>query len=265
MKIGIAGCLGRMGIALMKQVMLHPTADLVSGSIREDHRPRVKKTLEDHNIFQLNMPFLSDVEEFVASCDLIIDFTTREYSLALAEATAKQKKMIVCGTTGFTDEEMARYRDYAAGTPMLWSPNMSLGVNIVAAITERIAAKLDAGTDIEIVEMHHRYKADAPSGTALLLGEAAARGRGVDLNAQAVKSRKGHTGPRKEGTIGFATLRGGDVIGDHTVMFAGESERIELTHKATDRNLFAKGAVHAAFWLKDQPSGLHHMRDIIEI
>jgi 4-hydroxy-tetrahydrodipicolinate reductase len=143
------------------------------------------------------------------------------------------------------------------------SGNMSLGVNLLAALTKRVAKTLDAAFDIEILEMHHNQKVDAPSGTALLLGQAAAEGRGVDLKSNAVMSREGHTGARKAGDIGFATLRGGTVVGEHTVMFAGPAERIELTHVAADRMIFARGALHAALWAAKQKPGLYSMMDVL--
>lgn len=263
--ITIAGSLGRMGITLMKEVLASPYAELVAGGVRADSRHRITPTLKRHNLAELDMPFSHDSKELVAMGDAIIDFTTPEHSLELAQQAAAQNKIHVCGTTGFTDEQMAALQDFATKTPIIWAPNMAMGVNLVAALTQKVAATLDESFDIEIVEMHHRYKADAPSGTALLLGEAAAKGRDVALEQAAVKTRDGHTGPREEGTIGFATLRGGDVIGDHTVMFAGEGERIELTHKSSSRHIYARGAVKAALWAADKPASFYSMKDVLGI
>jgi 4-hydroxy-tetrahydrodipicolinate reductase len=184
-------------------------------------------------------------------------------SIHHAELVARHGKALVIGTTGLAPAETAAIEGFARQTPIVWAPNMSLGVNLLLGLVEQVAASLGPDWDIEIVEMHHRNKVDAPSGTALGLGRAAAKGRGVVLDEVAVRSRDGLTGAREAGTIGFATLRGGDVIGDHTVVFAGNSERVELTHKATDRRVFAKGAVRAALWLRGKPAGLYGMKDVL--
>ncbi len=167
------------------------------------------------------------------------------------------------GTTGLDPEQTRRLEAHAQRIPIVWAPNMSLGVNLLLGLVERAAAALDAGYDIEIVEMHHRHKVDAPSGTALALGRAAARGRQVALEEAAVRVRDGITGPREAGTIGFATLRGGDVVGDHRVVFAGLGERLELAHIATDRRIYARGAVHAARWTEGRAPGLYGMSDVL--
>jgi 4-hydroxy-tetrahydrodipicolinate reductase len=170
---------------------------------------------------------------------------------------------LIIGTTGLTPEQHESVAIAAETTPIFQAPNMAVGVNLLFALTERIAALLGEDYDIEILEMHHRHKVDAPSGTALGLGQAAAKGRGVGLDDVARRGRDGITGERKPGDIGFAVLRGGDVVGDHTVVFAGNGERLELTHKASSRAVFARGAVRAALWTAGQPPGLYSMKDML--
>ena len=171
--------------------------------------------------------------------------------------------MHVVGTTGCSAEDDAKIAAAARHATIVKSGNMSLGVNLLAVLVEQAARALGEEFDIEILEMHHRHKVDAPSGTALLLGAAAAEGRDIDLPAHSVRTRDGHTGARKRGDIGFATLRGGSVVGEHSVLLAGEGEVIELSHKATDRAIFARGAVHAALWLKGKPPGLYSMAEVL--
>ena len=183
--------------------------------------------------------------------------------MALAALAAKAGKVHVIGTTGCSAADDGKIAEAAKTAIVVKSGNMSLGVNLLAALTKRVAKTLDAAFDIEVLEMHHNQKIDAPSGTALLLGQAAADGRGVELKTHEVMSRVGHTGARKAGDIGFATLRGGSVVGEHTVMFAGPAERIELTHRAADRMIFARGALHAALWAARQKPGLYSMMDVL--
>jgi len=204
-----------------------------------------------------------DALTLLTQVDGIIDFTVPAATLALAELTAQARIVHVIGTTGIDEAGNAQIRAAARHARIVKSGNMSLGVNLLAALVRKVAATLDEDYDIEIVEMHHKHKIDAPSGTALMLGEAAAQGRGIDLKSRAVRSRDGHTGARNAGDIGFATLRGGSVIGEHTVMFAGETERIELTHKASSREMFARGAVRAAMWAFDKKPGLYAMTDVL--
>ena len=184
-------------------------------------------------------------------------------ALLLAPALAQAQTVLVVGTTGLNPAQQASIAQAATHTPIIQSPNMSVGVNLLLALVEQVARTLGEDYDIDVLEMHHRHKVDAPSGTALGLGHAAAAGRGVALEDVWRKSRDGHTGARPAGEIGFATLRGGDVIGDHTVMFAGDGERIELTHKASGRGIYAKGAVRAALWARDKTPGLYSMRDVL--
>ncbi len=212
----------------------------------------------------LDVQVTDDLEAALSVADGLIDFTAPTASLQFAEVAARLGKVHIIGTTGFDAEEEAQLPNLAAqGAVIVKSGNMSLGVNLLGKLVEQAARSLDADFDIEVVEMHHRHKVDAPSGTALLLGESAALGRNIDLRANAVMSREGITGARERGSIGFATLRGGSVIGEHTVILAGEGERIELTHKAQDRSVFARGAVKAALWAKDKPVGYYSMMDVL--
>jgi 4-hydroxy-tetrahydrodipicolinate reductase len=198
-------------------------------------------------------------------CDVIIDFSTPEASVALARACAEAGgPALVIGSTGLTPEQEAEIEAAADRIAIVMSGNFSLGVNILIGLVEHAALRLDARDwDIEVLETHHRRKVDAPSGTALMLGDAAAKGRNISLKDHSVRVRDGHTGPREFGTIGFATLRGGNVIGDHMVILAGPSERIELNHRAQDRTIYANGAVRAALWATHQPAGLYSMADVL--
>jgi 4-hydroxy-tetrahydrodipicolinate reductase len=193
----------------------------------------------------------------------VIDFTAPAATLAHADLAAKFGTALIVGTTGLPASAKAKLKTSAKKTVIVQAPNMSTGVNVLLALTEKLAGVLADDYDIEIVEMHHRHKVDAPSGTALGLGEAAAKGRGVALEKVARRSRDGQVGARPKGEIGFATLRGGDVVGDHTVIFAADGERIEITHKASSREVFARGAVRAAMWAKKKKAGLYSMRDVL--
>ncbi len=194
--------------------------------------------------------------------DVLIDFTLPGASVALIRDAAKRGMAVVTGTTGLSDEQEAEIRKAAESVPIVRSGNFSLGVNMLLALVEEAAAKLD-GYDIEIAETHHRRKVDAPSGTALMLGEAAARGAGVTLSERGVFDRHGQTGPRKEGEIGFSVQRGGGIKGDHTVSFFGENDVISLSHRALDRRLFAEGALRAALWVNGKAPGIYTMRDVL--
>jgi 4-hydroxy-tetrahydrodipicolinate reductase len=206
----------------------------------------------------------SDDEQVIAAADVAIEFSTPEVSVRHAGISAAHGTAHVIGTTGLSSEQAAQLARAGARVPIVWAPNMSLGVNLLLGLTEQVARALGPDAfDIEIVEIHHRHKVDAPSGTALALGEAAARGRGVDLEQAAVRGRDGLTGARRAGTIGFAALRGGDAVGDHSVIFAGVGERIELVHRASDRRIYARGAVHAARWAQGRAPALYGMADVL--
>ena len=205
----------------------------------------------------------SDAAPLLRSADGLIEFTIPAATLVLAELAAAAGIVHVIGTTGHSAEDEALIAKAASRAVVVKSGNMSLGVNLLAGLVKRVAQTLGQDYDIEIVEMHHNKKIDAPSGTALMFGRAAAAGRGVDLAQRAVRGRDGVTGARRSGDIGFAALRGGTVVGDHTVMFAGPAERIELTHRAEDRMIFARGALHAALWARGKKPGLYSMADVL--
>ncbi len=239
-RIGIIGAGGRMGLAIASAVKAHEAASLAGGADRED-----------------------DVSTLAAQSDALIDFSAREALSKNLDAAVSSGVPIVIGTTGLEPVQQALIARAATRIPVLQSANMSLGVNLLAHLVREAAARLGDDWDIEIVEMHHRHKVDAPSGTALLLGQAAADGRGVKLGDVAERGRDGMTGPRTAGDIGFAALRGGSVAGDHQVIFATDQERVELGHRAESRAIFARGAVKAALWLKDRSPGLYTMADVL--
>ena len=263
MKIGIVGCAGRMGRMLIQEILFTPTAKLSGGT----ERAGTVAVGQDLGTLVGARPagalVTTDAPGLFAASDAVIDFTTPAITLVNAELAAATGKALIIGTTGLSDADKAAIAVAAKKTTIVQSPNMSVGVNALLALTERLAGTLSDDYDIEIVEMHHSAKVDSPSGTALGLGEAAARGRRTKLADVARRTRDGNVGPRPKGEIGFATLRGGDVVGDHTVIFATQGERVELTHKASSREIFAKGAVRAALWCKGRAPGLYSMRDVL--
>jgi 4-hydroxy-tetrahydrodipicolinate reductase len=262
-RIGIIGCAGRMGRQNIEAVLSAEGLTLAGGIERPGH-PAIGQDLgilAGHEA--TGQVVADDLEVLAGASDVLIEFSLPAVTLKHAETIARQGKGHVIGTTGFSTSEMQALEALAARCPILWSANMSLGVNLLLGLAERVAAALGDDWDAEILEMHHRHKVDAPSGTALALGRAVAAGRQVILDDVSVRSRDGITGARASGTIGFATLRGGDVVGEHVVMFAGEAERIELAHRATDRRIFARGAVRAARWLAGRPPGFYRMSDVL--
>lgn len=262
MKIGIVGCAGRMGRMLIQEVLATSGAVLAGGT--EPSGPAVGQdlgTLVGGNA--VGVKVTTDTKALFAASDVVIDFTVPAATKVHAELAAASGKALIVGTTGLGDDVRAAIAAASKKAPVVHSPNMSLGVNVLLALTEKLAATLGPDYDIDILEMHHRHKVDAPSGTALGLGEAAAKGRNMPLKDVARMARHGQVGARPAGEIGFATLRGGDVVGDHTVIFAANGERIEITHKASSREVFAKGAVRAAMWIKGRGPGLYSMRDVL--
>ena len=262
-QIGVVGCSGRMGRTVLRVLAATPACAIAGGS-EAPGSPAVGEDLGAlAGLGPLGLTVGDDAAALFSACDVVVDFTAPAASVAHAEMAAQGGIALVVGTTGLDAAQLAAIGRAAAGAAIVQAPNMSLGVNVLLALVERAASVLDADYDIEVVEMHHRHKVDAPSGTALALGRAAATGRTVDLNAVAQKVRDGITGPRRRGDIGFATLRGGDVAGDHTVILAGEGERLELSHKASSREVFARGAVKAALWVHGKPPGLYAMADVL--
>lgn len=262
MKIGIAGCTGRMGRTLIKALAEADGVFLSAGSIRPGQAlPGREFWIASGIARDVNM--VMSAAALFACSDVVIDFTSPASTGELARQAALCGKPLVSGTTGMEAAEHEELRRCAERAPILWSANTSIGVTLVAALVQEAARKLDVSFDIEIVEMHHRNKVDAPSGTALALGRAAAKGRDAEFGKIARLSREGQTGVRPHGQIGFAALRGGDVIGDHTVIFAGEGERIEITHKSSSRAIYALGAIRAACWLATQKPGLYSMQNVV--
>ena len=211
----------------------------------------------------LGVTVTDDAVEAIARAQAVIDFTTPAATVAFAELAAQARAVHVIGTTGLSDADLKALAAAARHAPIIRAGNMSLGVNLLVGLTRRVAAALGADWDIEVVEAHHRHKVDAPSGTALMLGEAAAEGRGATLADLRVPAREGITGERVPGSIGFAAIRGGDVVGEHDVIFAGEGERVILRHLATDRAIFARGALRAALWGQDKGPGEYSMADVL--
>jgi 4-hydroxy-tetrahydrodipicolinate reductase len=264
MKIGVTGINGRMGREIAILAIKNPIVELSCALVREESQNN-GKDLGEFFGFEKSQTFaICDITKFVDSCDIIIDFSSPKLSLELARKCAQGKKILVCGTTGFNDDEKITFASYSSQTVIIWSSNMSLGINLLMNLVEKVAGILHDDFDIEILEMHHKNKVDAPSGTALSLGAAAASGRGVDLKIFGQTIRSGKDNKRNKGEIGFATLRGGDVIGDHSVIFAGEGERVELSHKASNREVFAKGAIRAAIWASNKEPGFYSMRDVLK-
>jgi 4-hydroxy-tetrahydrodipicolinate reductase len=263
LKIAIAGAGGKMGAANIRAVREHPELELVGALDRAGSSAIGQDAGSVAGLNPAGVAITDDLSVALASADALIDFTSPAGSVALAQEAARRGLIHVIGTTGCSAEDDAAIKAAAhAGARIVKAGNFSLGVNTLLGLIEQ-AAKALPEWDIEILEMHHNKKVDAPSGTALMLGEAAAKGRGVDLAEQSVRSRDGHTGARVKGTIGFATLRGGNVIGEHSVILAGPSERITLGHIADNRALFAEGALRAALWARDQKAGFYNMADVL--
>jgi 4-hydroxy-tetrahydrodipicolinate reductase len=263
MRLVVAGAAGRMGRTLIKAIA-ETDGVVLTGALDAPGGPGTGQDAgELAGLGRNGIAVSTDAPALLAAADGVIDFTIPAASVVMAEYCADLGLVHVIGTTGFTPDDEKTIAAAAARACIVKSGNMSLGVNLLAAMVRQVARTLDDGFDIEIIEMHHNRKIDAPSGTALLLGAAAADGRDIGLGQHSVRARDGHTGARKRGDIGFAALRGGTVVGDHTVIFAGPHERIELTHKAEDRMIFARGAIKAALWARGHKPGLYSMADVL--
>ncbi|MEO8767919.1 MAG: 4-hydroxy-tetrahydrodipicolinate reductase [Nitrosospira sp.] len=262
LNIAIAGSSGRMGRALLEAVARAPDMRL-SAALDRAGSPYLMKDAGELIGTPCGINIADDIGAALSGSDVLIDFTRPEGTLAyLAVCRAKNIKMII-GTTGFSAEQKEELKVASKNISIVFAPNMSVGVNVTFKLLEIAAKVLNEGYDIEIIEAHHRHKVDAPSGTALRMGEVVAKVLGRNLSEVAVYGREGHTGERAPATIGFATVRGGDIVGDHTVMFAGIGERIEISHKASSRATFAEGALRAARFLMDKQSGLFDMQDVL--
>jgi 4-hydroxy-tetrahydrodipicolinate reductase len=264
MRLVVVGASGRMGQTLVRLVAETPGC-VVSGAIERTGAPTLGRDAgELAGVGALGVTISDDPLEAFAKADGVLDFSVPAASVEFAGYAAQARIVHVIGTTGCSAEDDAAIAAAARHATIVKSGNMSLGVNLLSVLIKQAAAALDAKDfDIEVLEMHHRHKVDAPSGTALLLGAAAAEGRGIALDDHSVRSRDGHTGPRPEGAIGFATLRGGSVVGDHSVILAGRGERIVLSHHGEDRSLFARGAIRAALWANGRKPGLYSMLDVL--
>ena len=264
MRVAVVGAGGRMGRQLMRAVIEDERTALAGAIDRTDSGIVGEDAGVLAGLPGAGVAVVDDALPVFARCEAVLDFTVPGATVEFAGLAAQARIAHVIGTTGCSADDEAAIDAAARHARIVKAGNMSLGVNLLAVLVERAAAALDAADwDIEVLEMHHRHKVDAPSGTALLLGEAAAEGRGIALDERSVRTRDGLTGPRREGDIGFATLRGGSVVGEHSVLFAGEGETIELAHRATDRSLFAKGAVAAALWARHRNPGRYDMRDVL--
>jgi 4-hydroxy-tetrahydrodipicolinate reductase len=261
-RIVVAGASGRMGRALVR-VIAETKGCVLSGALEAKGHPNLGQDAGSlAGLKPLGIMLVDDAPSLLAKADAIVDFTAPRVSVELADLVAEARVVDVIGTTGCSPDDDAKIRNAAKRTVVIKSGNMSLGVTLLAALVKRAAAALP-DFDIEIVEMHHGSKVDAPSGTALLLGEAAASGRGIALADHAIRARDGHVGPRQQGAIGFASLRGGTVVGEHEVILAGPGERVALSHSAEDRAIFARGAVAAALWGQGKKPGLYAMADVL--
>lgn len=261
-KVVIAGATGRMGHALIESV-LNDADCVLHGALDREGSPQLGRDAGEQFGQVTQVQLSCDVSAVLKGADVLIDFTRPEASMQYLDDCRALNVKHVIGTTGFSDEQRTSIEAAAKEIAIVFAPNMSVGVTLLINLVEQAARVLNEGYDIEVVEMHHRHKVDAPSGTALRLGEAAAYGLGQALKDCAVYTREGVTGEREAGKIGFATMRGGDVVGDHTVVLAGVGERVELTHKASSRATFAQGALRAAKFLASHSSGLFDMRDVL--
>lgn len=263
MKIAVSGAAGRMGRRIVALAHEHPEAE-VSGALECSGNANLGKDAgELAGVGAIGVPVTDDVGAVVAGCDVLVDFSMPEASLDHTKAAAAAGKAIVVGTTGFTPAQKQEILRVGQATRFLMAPNMSIGVNLLFGLVDRVARTLGDGYDVEIVESHHRMKKDSPSGTAAKLAEIIAQALGRDLSTAGVYGRKGMVGERTPQEIGVMALRGGDIVGEHTVMFITNGERVELIHRAHSRDALAKGAVQAALWLVSRPAGVYDMQDVL--
>ena len=263
MRVAVVGTSGRMGLCLVKAAVLSENTELSIAVSRAGSSTIGKDAGELAGIEAVDVKVIDDLASVVDQYDVLIDFTRPEPSMAYIEICRQAGKKLVIGTTGYSDEQKAVINDAAKDVAIVLAPNMSVGVNLSLKLLEMTAKVMGDYTDIEIIEAHHRHKVDAPSGTALRMGEVVADTLGRDLKDCAIYGREGATGERDRKTIGFSTIRAGDIVGEHTVMFADEGERVEITHKATSRMTFANGAIRASVWLENKQSGLYDMQDVL--
>jgi len=263
-KIGVTGAAGKMGSVLIREVCDTQGFRLVAAGEIAGHAMLGRDAGELAGLAALAVPVGADTDALFAASDAVLDFTLPGATEGHGQCAARHGTALIIGTTGLDAGQQRALEQAGERAVIVQAPNMSLCVNLLMRLAEQAAALLDDAYDVEIVEMHHRHKVDAPSGTALGLGRAVAKGRGVTLDAVAERGRDGVTGPRQRGAIGFAALRGGDVVGDHSVIFAADGERLELTHKAASRQTYARGALRAAAWAQGKSPGLYTMADVLE-
>ena len=264
LRVAVAGATGRMGQMLIEAVRAADDC-VLAGALDRADSPTLGQDAGAFAGWASGVVVTADLAAGLASAQCLIDFTRPEATLAHLAACRTAKVGMVIGTTGFSDAQKAQIAAAAQDIPIVLAPNMSVGVNVTMKLLELAAKALASGYDIEIIEAHHRHKVDAPSGTALQMGEVIAQAQGTRLADRAVYERYGHTGERKEGSIGFATVRGGDIVGDHTVLFAGTGERIEIAHKSTSRAGYAQGSLRAVRFLASKNSGLYDMFDVLNL
>jgi len=262
-KIAVTGAAGRMGKAIINAIMAEPQTSLTGALEREDAPFVGKDAGEAAGGEKLGVKIVSSMDKAFKGADVIIDFTLPEASLHFLAYAVEQKKAVVLGTTGFSHHQREEIKEISLKIPVVMAPNMSVGVNLLLKLVHDAAVAIGRDYDIEIIEAHHRHKKDAPSGTAIRIAEVIASAVDRDLARVAVYERKGIIGERRPEEIGIQSIRAGDIVGDHTVVFAAPGERIELTHKASSRDTFAAGAVRAALWLAAKPAGLYDMQDVL--
>lgn len=262
-RIAICGAGGRMGRTLIQAVAANPGATLAAAIERPESSLLGSDAGELAGVGHLGVPLVASLADVLDSFDVVIDFTVPAATEANVELCRHHGKRMVIGTTGLSDAQRKELNLATQDVAIVYSGNYSVGVNVSLKLLELAARAFGDTVDVEVIEAHHRHKIDAPSGTALMMGEAVAGALGRDLKEVAVYERQGHTGPRERATIGFQTIRGGDIVGDHNVMFIGEGERVEIRHVATSRMNFANGAVRAALWVADKPASLFTMQDVL--
>ncbi|PKM12164.1 MAG: 4-hydroxy-tetrahydrodipicolinate reductase [Gammaproteobacteria bacterium HGW-Gammaproteobacteria-3] len=263
LRIAVVGASGRMGVCLIRAVAQSDQAELTAAIVRFGSLALAKDAGDLAGIGPLAVKVSSDLASVTDQFDVLIDFTRPEASMEYLAICRQTGKSLVIGTTGFNEDQKAQIKTAAQEIPIVMAPNMSVGVNLVLKLLEMTARVMGESSDIEVIEAHHRHKVDAPSGTALRMGEVIAATLDRDLKTCAIYGREGDTGVRDRKTIGFSTIRAGDIVGEHTVLFADEGERVEITHKASSRMTFAAGAVRAALWLQTKPCGLYDMQDVL--
>ena len=264
LRVAVAGASGRMGRMLVEAITASPSC-VLAAALDLPGSPSLGTDASAFLGHNSGVLIESDLQSALSKADFLIDFTRPEGTMAHLSVCAQLGVKVVIGTTGFSDEQKAQIAQYAQKIAIMLAPNMSVGVNVTLKLLEMAAKALQKGYDIEIVEAHHKHKVDAPSGTAIKMGEVIAQAQGTKLEDRAVYERFGHTGERKENTIGFATVRGGDIVGDHTVLFAGTGERIEITHKSSSRETYAQGSLRAVEFLATQSAGQFDMFDVLAL